>query len=172
MSSRPQYSQYLECFILMLCPSMNLDHQSVCMIYRWVWKEINILCSGAMILVYSSVKYSVWLKQGVLMCVTCCRPVYFGNIIHFGSTNLHVSQSFQTQWWSHSHQNSEHWWLLWPVWRWEVCNSLRAGPVLHGKPGAAKGEEWRSHRTPLSPQLCWSNHGKVSCCECYWEYRC
>ena len=146
----------------MLCQPTNLEHQSVCMRLE---KKSTFYALREWYL--CTVQFSTF---KVCWCLWPAVDL-FNLITLFSSTALIflVFQSFQTQWRSHSHQNSEHWWLLRPVWRREVRNSLGAGPVLHGKPGAAEGEEWRSHRTALPPQLCWSHHGKVSCCEHYSE---
>lgn len=62
---------------------------------------------------------------------------------------------------SDPHKDSEQWRVLRPVWRGEVCYPGRTGPVLHGEPGAAEGEEWGGHRTQVSPQLRGPHHGEV-----------
>lgn len=62
---------------------------------------------------------------------------------------------------SDPHKDPEQWGVLRPV-RWgEVRYPGRTGPVLHGEPGAAEGEERGGHRAQVSPQLRGPHHREV-----------
>lgn len=60
-----------------------------------------------------------------------------------------------------THQDSEHRWLLWSIWRWKVCNVGRIGPVLYRGPRGSEGEKWRNHTAEISILLGRSYNRKV-----------
>ena len=76
--------------------------------------------------------------------------------------SCHIVIGFQEKWRSHPHQNSEYWWLLWSVWRGEICYTCRIGTTLHRRKKPTQRKEWPCHWAEISTQLCWSYKWKVS----------
>lgn len=87
---------------------------------------------------------------------TCVKLIFF-----FSPSFFSLCNKWQAKWSCHPYQDPEHRWLLWPVWRREVCHLGWVSSVLHGTPWTAQREEWWCYRVEVSTQLCWSNIWKV-----------
>lgn len=59
------------------------------------------------------------------------------------------------------HPDPKHRWLLWPVWRGEVCHPVRAGGLLHSRKWHLARQGWHHHWAQIPPQLLGPHHREV-----------